>query len=177
MPDDIPFGELTTTNPAPERPHRRPKFKVADVAAALQKSAGVLAGAAQILAQAYGSCDRETVRIYLKRYPRLRQIADETVERTLDLAEHKLIAAIDNDHDWAIRFYLETKGKHRGYTKRWEHTGAEGHAIEVTSNVRVQFIAGLAEMAARLGPVTAGAPGPAVGGKPNGSHPPAEEAE
>jgi hypothetical protein len=167
MPDD---GEPKSANPAPLRArHRRPKFKVADVAAALKKSAGVLSGAAQILAQAYGSCDRETVRNYLERYPRLRQVVDETIEHTLDLAEHKLISAIDKDHDWAIRFFLETKGKHRGYTKRQEITGSMTARLEVTVDVRERFIAQLVEIGARLGPLPVGDPGASGERRPNGS--------
>jgi hypothetical protein len=165
------MSELTTVGPAPPRVRRqrRPKFRMADVEAALVKSAGVLSGAARILAQAYGSCDRCTVTNYIERYPRLRQVLDETLETTLDLAEHKLISAIDNDAEWAIRFFLETKGKHRGYTKRQEITGSMTARLEVTVDVRERFIAQLVEIGTRLGPLPSGDPGAPGERRPNGA--------
>jgi hypothetical protein len=172
MPDDDgSFSELKAENFAPPRVKRkrRPKFKLADVEAALVKSAGVLSGAARILAAAYGSCDRCTVANYIERYPRLLQVVDETTEAVIDLAEHKLISAIDKDHDWAIRFYLETKGKSRGYTKRHEITGSMTARLEVTVDVRERFIAQLVEIGARLGPLPAGDPGAPGEKRPNGA--------
>jgi hypothetical protein len=170
MPDDD-GSQLKTSDSAPLRVtrYRRPKFKIADVATALQKSAGVMAGAADILAEAYGRCDRNTVRAYRDRYPQLRQVIDEAVEHTLDVAETKLIAAINKDHDWAIKFLLETKGKHRGYTRRQEITGAGGRPIE-ESDARDRFLAQLVEIGERLvGHLTAGGAGDPGDPRPNGA--------
>jgi hypothetical protein len=167
MPDD---SELRPADfSAPRVRRRRPKFKIADVETALVKSAGVLAEAARILAKAYGSCDRCTVANYIERYPRLLRIVDETTETVIDLAEHKLIAAIKKDTDWAIKFYLETKGKHRGYTKRQEITGSMTARLEVTVDVRERFIAQLVEIGARLGPLPVGDPGASGERRPNGA--------
>jgi hypothetical protein len=133
----------------PPKPNAR--FKVAHVAEALRKSAGIVSEAAKVLEKAYGKCTPQTVRNYMARHPSLRVATDEAVEFNLDLAETRLIAAISADPPDvnAIRFYLETKGKHRGYTRRQEITGANGKPIEV-SDARERFIAELTEIAGRL---------------------------
>jgi hypothetical protein len=100
------------------------KMKVEHVEQALRSSAGLISTAAKILEAGYGSCTPATVRNYIARYPRLREVLEEIVELHLDLAESKLLAAIGDGNMTAILFYLKTKGKHRGYVERFEATGA-----------------------------------------------------
>jgi hypothetical protein len=144
------------------------RFKIEQVAEALRKSAGIQAGAARIL-----GCTRQAISLYVARYPQLARVVDDAVEFNLDLAETKLIDAVNQGEMTAIKFYLETKGKSRNYTRRHEVTGANGGAIEVTG-ARDRLIATLDEMAERLaignaelGSITSRAPD--SGAKPNGA--------
>lgn len=52
----------------------------------------------------------------------------------LDFAESKLYKHINDNDKTSLIFYLKTKGKHRGYVERYEHTGAEGRPIELVIN-------------------------------------------
>jgi hypothetical protein len=105
------------------------KLKHEHVAAALRQSAGIVSAAAQVLEAAYGSCTPMTVRNYLSRHPSLKKVLDETIELNLDLAESQLLKAVRTGDDWAVRFFLETKGKHRGYTRKMEHGGEGGGPV------------------------------------------------
>ena len=59
----------------------------------------------------------------------LMKLRDEIKEFRLDVAESKLDQRVLLDKWPAIQFALETQGKHRGYTKRTEITGAEGNRL------------------------------------------------
>jgi hypothetical protein len=106
------------------------RFKVADVEGVLRRTAGLVGPAAEILANAYGSCTPATVRNYIARHPRLAEAIRETVERNLDMAESKLIGAINLGNLTAIIFYLKTKGKDRGYVERQEQSGPDGAPLQ-----------------------------------------------
>jgi hypothetical protein len=133
---------------------RHRHYTVREVEAALRKAAGIVSGAAQIL-----NCTPQTVRNYLQRYDKLRIAIDEQIEVNLDVAETKLLTAIGEGVDWAVRFYLETKGKHRGYTRRQEITQGGPIIIEVT-DARERLLFELDQMAERIGSVDGGALGP-----------------
>jgi hypothetical protein len=109
-----------------------PRFKVEDVERALRASHGLIHPAAKILEAAYGSCTPATVRNYLKRHKTLRAAVEETIEFNLDLAETKLLKAIDRDSLPAAIFYLRYRGQARGYVLRVETTGAGGGPIAIT---------------------------------------------
>jgi hypothetical protein len=76
-------------------------------------------------------CTWHTARKYIDDYPTVtRAYADET-ESVTDLAETALIKAIQDGDIGAVKYYLSTKGKHRGYVERQELTGADGGAVVV----------------------------------------------
>jgi len=79
---------------------------------ALTKSAGVLVMAAHDL-----GCDRRTVQRYLDRHPELREARAIIDETSLDVAEAQLFRLIEAGDGPMIRFFLQTKGRGRGYTK------------------------------------------------------------
>jgi len=58
---------------------------------------------------------------YIKRYPALKGVLSEAREGSLDLAESKLMEAINAGNLTAIIFFLKTQGKKRGYVERSEH--------------------------------------------------------
>jgi hypothetical protein len=101
-----------------------PKFTADQVAEALRAAAGIYSGAAAIL-----RCSPTTVRNYVERYRSLQRVKEEVEETTLDLAESKLVKALQDGNLTAVIFYLKCKGKARGFTERTEVTGADGEPI------------------------------------------------
>ena len=97
------------------------KYSVEDIAEALRQARGFLGPAAKIL-----GCGRTTLSSYIKKTKRLQQLLDELKEENIDLAETKLLDAIERGEAWAITFFLKTQAKHRGYVERQEFTGADG---------------------------------------------------
>jgi hypothetical protein len=116
---------LSTGSATKPTPNARTKgwrqFTVDEVAAALEKSHGLVSFAARLL-----GCNRSTVYEYLNRHPHLRNIISDAGEALLDKGELALEKAIDGNESWAVQFLLKTKGKKRGYVERQEHTGADG---------------------------------------------------
>ena len=56
----------------------------------------------------------------------------------LDLAEAKLLVAINNCEAWAVCFFLKTQGKKRQYTERVQVTGENGAPL-VPSTVALRI--------------------------------------
>ena len=81
------------------------KFK-----AALEGSGGVQA----VIAQKCG-VDRSTISRYLDKHPDMKILQEAEMEKILGVAENKLHALINDKNIKAIKFFLETKGKKRGY--------------------------------------------------------------
>jgi hypothetical protein len=94
---------------------KTPRFKKAQVAEALRKASGIKSLAAKML-----GCSPATIRNYCARHPELEDVIAEAVEDTLDLAEAKVKQAIGKGDLRAAFFFLECKGKHRGYSRRGE---------------------------------------------------------
>jgi len=112
---------------------RRRLFTDAQYEEALRKARGVQVLAAQLLEKASGlPCSRRLVNQAVKRSKRLRQVIEDTVEGNIDIAELKAYKAIDSDDGPMIRWYLERKGKHRGYAPRYEqqNLGADGQPAD-----------------------------------------------
>lgn len=70
-------------------------------------------------------CDWHTAKKYVTEYVTVNKIFLAEKEGIIDLAEGKLIDAIKNGDMSAIKFYLTTIGKNRGYIERQEvdHSG------------------------------------------------------
>jgi hypothetical protein len=142
------------------------RFTLKEMEEALRRGAGLPVPAAGILTATLGRhCTPQTVRNYLKRYPSLREAVAQQIENNLDTAEAKLLSAMNNGQDWAIKFYLETQGKHRGYSRRQEIAGVPGQPIQVT-DAREWIVAQLDEMESRLRLESGGAGGPAAASGP-----------
>lgn len=109
---------------------RTPRFSMAQIAAALEQSAGIRLGAATLL-----KCSPTTIKNYVDRSKSLQRLEAEIVERNLDAAEGKVLEAIKDGNLTAAIFYLKTKGKHRGYSERHQVEGKDGGPVEVQAKV------------------------------------------
>lgn len=101
----------------------RPKYSAQQVADAIRAAGGVVAVAARAL-----GCDRNTVYAYAERHATVRTAMEEANETNLDVAEAGLASFVrgtvagravdDRVRMDAIKFYLRTKGRDRGYGDR-----------------------------------------------------------
>lgn len=96
-------------------------YTVDQVVEALRSAAGIKSAAAKKL-----GCAPSTLTGYFERHPELHAALTQIDEELLDLAEGKLVGHIQSGSLDAIKFFLSTKGKGRGYTKRVESTGKDG---------------------------------------------------
>ncbi len=95
------------------------------------EAGGILTTAARKL-----GCASCTVYEYLQRYPSLKDVLTEASESAVDLAESKLIEAIENGNLTAIIYFLKTQGKSRGYVERSVHDmTSDGEPIKFTIKI------------------------------------------
>jgi hypothetical protein len=80
---------------------------------ALERSAGILSAAAELL-----PVSRQAIQDRINRYPSLAVAQMEIKEKNIDFAESKLMQGIKSGNMTAIIFYLKTMGKDRGYMER-----------------------------------------------------------
>ncbi|MDR3488791.1 MAG: hypothetical protein P4M05_28300 [Bradyrhizobium sp.] len=91
------------------------------IEAAIRNSAGVFAVAAQAL-----NVHRQRIYEWVEADPRLQAVCSEVLEETLDLAEGKLLQAIKDGSEKSIHFYLDRRGRERGYGNRMALAGSPG---------------------------------------------------
>jgi hypothetical protein len=110
-----------------------PKFAritEAQIAEALQNSAGLFSAAAQKL-----GVDASTVSRRVAKSEKLKAVVIEALDKRLDVAESELLLAIKRGEAWAICFFLKCKGKSRGYVERTEVTGGNGAPLGAAAAV------------------------------------------
>ena len=76
-------------------------------------------------------CTWHTARSYIDTYPNIKAAYDDERERVLDMAESALIKSVTEQEAWAVKYYLSTIGKQRGYVERQEVTGQNGERFVV----------------------------------------------
>ena len=119
---------MASTSPTP----RKQRFRLHEIETALRAAGGVYAHAAKLLSEATGrSCTRQNIQHWIRKHPSLIETVREAAEEIKDLAETALIGNIRNGDTNAIKFYLETKAKDRGYVRQHKVTSAEGQPITV----------------------------------------------
>lgn len=148
----------------PRREYKK-RHTVAVMAEALRRGGGIVAAAVEILKQDGRPASDQKVRRWIKHYPSVAAAVDDARERNLDVAESKLLTAIKESEDWAIKFYLETQGKGRGYTKRSEIAGVPGQPLMVT-DAREWLTDQLDQMESRLRQEPGGTDSPPQPGGP-----------
>lgn len=68
---------------------------------------------------------------FMEEHPELKDVRNECDEELLDVAEASVVSAIHEGKDMkTVRWYLERKGKERGYVTRQEQTGADGEPLQ-----------------------------------------------
>jgi len=76
-------------------------------------------GVKKYLAEKLG-VDVRTIYRYFEKHPDLEQETKEYLDSVSDVAEHHLIEAVKVGNSWAVRYWLSTRGKHRGYSTKQE---------------------------------------------------------
>ena len=113
---------------------KKPPITKEQLMAAIAKSHGIRANVAKQLNR-----DTLTVRKYIEKYgEEAEQAMRQAADAVTDIAEDRLIQQIKAGERWAIKFWLSTRGKHRGFTERQEITGADGESLDI----EVQFVRG-----------------------------------
>jgi hypothetical protein len=102
----------------------KPRYTPAQVIAALKKSKGMVFIAAKRL-----RCDPETIYNYCRRYPAVDRVKQAQRGEMVDLAETRLLQAIQKGEPWGIALCLKTIGKDRGYVERQEVGGEGGQPL------------------------------------------------
>ena len=106
-------------------------FTKDQVARAITEAGGFITTAAQRL-----GCARSTVYDYVERYAELGAVVHDAREASIDLAESKLMEAINAGNLTAIIFFLKTQGKSRGYSERSEFGHpTDDEPIKFTMNI------------------------------------------
>ena len=121
------------------------KYTPAQVIAALENSAGIRMGAAQML-----KCSPSTISNYVDKYPEVKAALDEILENRLDIAESIILKRMSDDKHKTLQFnaacfYLKTKGKQRGYVEGKELTGKDGGAVQVEHTGDVLDVSGFSD--------------------------------
>lgn len=101
------------------------KLSIAKAEKALRAHHGILSKAAE-------ACDvsRQTFYKFMREHPQLEDVRAECGEDLLDIAEASVINDLRNAEMKTTRWFLDRKGKDRGYTTRQEQTGADGEPLQ-----------------------------------------------
>lgn len=86
------------------------KYTVEQVLEAIKDTGGIKTEVCQRL-----NCGRRTIYVYIDRFPEIKEAFEEEEEKVLDMAESSLFAMIQNGDLTAIFYYLNNKGRRRGY--------------------------------------------------------------
>lgn len=107
------------------------KYTAQQVCEALKRTKGMIYIAAEQL-----GCSAQTIKNYAVRYASVREIMEQEDEQVNDIAELKLIQAIQAGESWAVKYRLSTKGRHRGYVERQENVLSTDKDNPLTIEVR-----------------------------------------
>lgn len=103
---------------------------------------GICNRTAKAIEKTYG-CKYSAMAVYdrANRYPEKKK---EVQEANCDVAEEVIMSALRSPDEKTridvAKFYLKTKGKHRGYTERSEITGKDGTPIEIEPIVGINIV-------------------------------------
>jgi len=106
---------------------RKGAVSVAKLKDALIKCHGVMFHAAEMC-----GVHRHTVKRMCDLHPELEEARQHAEEELIDVGEGQVAAAVKAGDMKTVRWYLERKGKQRGYVTRNETTGADGEPLTFT---------------------------------------------
>lgn len=116
------------------------KYSIEQVAAALRHGFGLYAQAAAWIAKETGErCDRDTIAWYVAENPVLEELLAAIKGEMGDLAESRLFSAVHKGETWAVKYYLSTQCRDRGYVTRQETTGKDGGPVKHDVNASVRL--------------------------------------
>lgn len=78
-------------------------------------------------------CDWITAKKYITEYKTVQAVYQAEKEAVTDMVEASLITQAKNGEGWAVKFYLTTQGKSRGYVERQEISGPDGGPVSQSS--------------------------------------------
>lgn len=93
---------------------------------ALDAAGGIITQASVLL-----GVERTTLHRYLNLYPDVRDKRRQIQDKRIDIAETKVVEAIDAGDMRTVRWYLDRFGRDRGYVTRSEITGKDGGPVEI----------------------------------------------
>lgn len=102
------------------------RYSRKEVLDAIRGSGGIVSRVADLL-----GCDWHTARAYIDKWGSTKQAMEAEGERVTDVAENKLINSVNDGEQWAVKFWLTTKGKKRGFNERVEVAGEDGGPIPI----------------------------------------------
>lgn len=102
------------------------KYTVKEMCAAIKASNGMVTKAASLL-----GCSPNTIYAYAKKYPSVQEALEYHREFIVDLAESKLLGAVNRNEAWAVRLVLQTLGAKRGYVEKIEHGTTNGEPLPI----------------------------------------------
>ena len=91
------------------------KFTAEQFLTAIPKTGGIVSTIA-----ARVGCSWATARKFIDTHPTVLAAYKDECETVLDMAESKLITAMNENDIESIKWYLARKGKHRGYSEKME---------------------------------------------------------
>lgn len=110
------------------------KYSAADVATALKAAHGIKAMAARAL-----GCERRTITSYIRRYEVVRRAYEDATNELLDIAESHLIDGVKAGEWDAVKYYLTSKGKARGYGSPRVAEAVERELVEMLRRLKAQL--------------------------------------
>lgn len=109
------------------------KKNKADFIAAYEASLGSVTMAAK-----KAGIKRSTYYLWCNTDPDFKAACEEAIEMQKDFAESQLLKLIRDGDAGSIKFYLQTKGRDRGYGDKIEVTGADGK--DLVPNICIEVI-------------------------------------
>lgn len=98
--------------------------KIENIKDAIRKTGGIVSDTAKAI-----GVGRNTLYVWFREYPELKEAVADARDSFVDLAESKLMKAVREEKPYAICFALKCLGKSRGYVERQEITGKNGQPL------------------------------------------------
>jgi hypothetical protein len=106
---------------------RNPELHKRQLIKAMRLSYGIISMACEMV-----KVSQRTYYKYLETDPLFREMIEEIYNKNLDMAEHKLLKkALKDEEEWAIKYFLNSKGKKRGYGINSTDITSNGKTINV----------------------------------------------